>query len=76
MIKKNTLQPEEKQCYYCVNGLRDVDYKNAQVLRKFISSYGKIAPKRRSGLCSKHQRKVAMAVKRARIMSLLPFTSR
>lgn len=66
----------EKKCYYCVNGLREPDYKNAQVLRKFISSYGKIAPRRRSGLCAKHQRKVAMAIKRARFMALLPYTSR
>jgi len=76
MVKKNSLQPKEKHCYYCVNGLKDVDYKNVQVLRKFVSSYGKIAPKRRSGLCSKHQRKAAQAIKRARIMALMPFTSR
>jgi len=65
-----------KPCFYCVHGLDDVDYKDAMTLRRFISSFGKIAPKRRSGLCSGHQRKVANAIKRARIMSLLPFLNR
>jgi small subunit ribosomal protein S18 len=71
--RNNTPEPKAKACYYCVNGLRDADYKNANLIRKFTSSYGKIAPKRRSGLCSKHQRKVALAVKRARFMALLPY---
>jgi small subunit ribosomal protein S18 len=66
----------EKQCFYCVHGLAEVDYKDSQTLRRFISSYGKIAPTRRSGLCSYHQRKVATAIKRARIMALLPFLNR
>ena len=64
---------KEKQCYFCINGINEIDYKDAQVLRRFISSYAKIAPQRRSGLCAKHQRKVAQAVKRARYMSLLPY---
>ena len=65
-----------KQCYFCVNNMMDADYKDAQTLRRFISSYGKIAPRKRSGLCAKHQRKVAAAIKRARIMALLPFTNK
>lgn len=78
MIRNKTTAPAkiERQCFYCVHGIRDVDYKESQTLRRFISSYGKIAPTRRSGLCSKHQRKVGTAIKRARIMALLPFTSR
>ena len=74
--RKKKTDNKPKACYFCVNGLNDVDYKNATVLRKFISSYGKIAPQRRSDLCAKHQRMVANAIKRARIMALLPFTSR
>jgi len=70
---KKTIGKKEKACYFCVNNIKYVDYKDTQVLQKFISSFGKIAPKRRSGLCSKHQRKVAQAIKRARIMALLPF---
>ncbi len=62
-----------KQCHYCVNRGSEVDYKDVQVLRKFISSHFKIAPRRRSGLCAFHQRKVAKAIKQARIASLLGF---
>ncbi len=65
-----------KACYFCVNNIDDIDYKDAQILRKFTSSYGKIAPRRRSGLCAKHQRKSAQAIKRARIMALLPYVVR
>jgi small subunit ribosomal protein S18 len=75
MIKAtNTIK--KKQCYFCVEKIAEVDYKDAEILRKFISSQGKIAPKKRSHLCSKHQRQVATAVKRARIMALLPFIVR
>jgi len=78
MITNNrtTTQPKDKKCYLCQNGLRDIDYKDGTTLRKFISSYGKIMPKRRSFLCSKHQRTVAMSIKRARIMAILPFINR
>jgi small subunit ribosomal protein S18 len=67
---------KEKNCHFCESGVVDIDYKDAQLLRKFISSYAKIMPKRRTKLCSKHQRKVALAIKRARIMALLPFVNR
>jgi len=63
-----------KPCYYCVDKSKTVDWTDAETLRKFVSSYWKIAPKRRSGLCSKHQRKVARAVKRARTMALMQYT--
>ena len=53
-----------------------VDYKDIQTLRRYISSYGKIVPRRKSGVCTKHQRKLATAIKRARIVALLPFTTR
>ena len=72
MIRKNIIK-KDKACYFCVNNIQDIDYKDTQILQKFISSYGKIAPRRRSGLCAKHQRKAAQAIKRARIMALLPF---
>ena len=66
----------DKACYFCQENLFEVDYKDATLLRRFVSSYGKIAPRRRSGLCAKHQRKVALAIKRARVMAILPFTNR
>ncbi|RJQ34761.1 30S ribosomal protein S18 [Candidatus Parcubacteria bacterium] len=67
---------KSKYCYFCVNNIPFIDYKDWQRLEKFTSSYGKIVPKRRSGVCSKHQRQVATAIKRARYMALLPFVSK
>jgi small subunit ribosomal protein S18 len=52
-----------------------VDYKDPQALRYFVTERGKIVPRRISGLCAKHQRSVQLAVKRARTIALLPFTS-
>lgn len=63
----------QKDCFYCVNPNIAVDYKDAQNLRRFISSSMKIAPRRRSGLCAKHQRQMANAIKRARQASLMPY---
>ncbi|MDO9399405.1 MAG: 30S ribosomal protein S18 [bacterium] len=65
-----------KQCYLCLNNINDLDYKDTQLLRRFINSYGKILSKKRTGVCTTHQRKLALAVKRARIMALLPFTGK
>lgn len=72
MHKKQT----DKYCYFCVNNIEHIDYKNWQQLKKFTSSYGKIVPKRRSGVCSKHQRKLTLAIKRARFMALLPYQAK
>jgi small subunit ribosomal protein S18 len=62
-----------RNCYYCVNKKAEPDYKDVGVLRRFVSSYMKIAPRRRSGLCALHQRQVANAIKRARQAALMPF---
>ena len=74
MPKPPIPSPTAKACYFCQNMYKEIDYKDPQLLRRFISSYAKIAPKRRSGVCSKHQRKLATAIKRARTMAILPFT--
>jgi small subunit ribosomal protein S18 len=66
----------KKACYYCLNKKLAVDYKDVGTLRRFISSYMKIAPRRRSGLCAKHQRPVAAAIKRARQAALMPYVAR
>lgn len=66
----------KRVCYFCAHGIRDIDYKNTEVLQKFTSNYMKILPKKRMGSCSKHQRKLSQAVKRARHMALIPFTTR
>ncbi len=65
---------ENSACFFCVHNVTGADEKDVMTLRKFLSSHGKIMPRRRSGLCASHQRKFARAVKRARILSLLPFT--
>lgn len=73
---KNDLLQKDRYCYFCVNNVKQIDYKNQQLLRRFISSYSKIVPRKRSGVCSKHQRQLAQAIKRARIMAILPFVTK
>jgi small subunit ribosomal protein S18 len=67
---------EQKQCYCCTANIKHVDYKNADFLMRFTTPLGKIGRKRSSGLCAKHQRMVAGAIKKARILGLVPFTTR
>ena len=75
MPKPTPLNNKPKNCHFCVNNVPEIDYKDTQTLRRFISSYAKIVPRKRSGVCAKHQRKLSNAIKRARTMALLPFTS-
>lgn len=65
---------KEKICFFCVTGIKQLDYKETSYLKKFMTPYGKIAPKRRIGTCAKHHSQLTTAIKRARIMALLPFT--
>jgi len=75
--KNNTPAPAKPRvCYFCVNGLNEVDYKDTRILQKFLSGYGKILPRRRTGTCMKHQRKLALAIKRSRFMALIPFVAK
>ncbi|HHE65484.1 MAG TPA: 30S ribosomal protein S18 [Bacteroidetes bacterium] len=77
MMKNKTKAPAvQKECHFCVNGINEVDYKETQLLQRFTSSYGKILPRKKTGVCAKHQRKLAQAIKRARVMALMPFTTR
>ncbi|HHV80140.1 MAG TPA: 30S ribosomal protein S18 [bacterium] len=64
----------KKVCAFCTEKIV-IDYKDIDRLRHFLSDRGKILPKRTTGTCARHQRKLARAIKRARIMALLPFTS-
>ena len=59
-----------KECYFCVNNL-EVDYKDTRTLKRFINFYMKILPGKRTGVCAWHQRKLATAIKRSRVMALL-----
>lgn len=63
----------ERFCYFCANNLSGIDYREGAILQRFTSSYGKIVPRRKSGVCAWHQRAVAEAIKRARFMALLPY---
>ncbi|MCM3758037.1 MULTISPECIES: 30S ribosomal protein S18 [Sporosarcina] len=64
-----------KVCYFTSNNITHIDYKDADLLKKFISERGKILPRRVTGTSAKYQRKLTSAIKRARIMSLLPFVA-
>jgi small subunit ribosomal protein S18 len=70
--KKKTFQ-RSKLCRFCADSRLSIDYKDYATLRHFITERGKIVPRRISGNCAKHQRKITAAVKRARIISLIPF---
>jgi small subunit ribosomal protein S18 len=62
-----------KVCIFCVDKIKYVDYKDVNRLRRYLSDRAKIEPRRKSGVCAKHQRKLTTALKRARHMALLPF---
>lgn len=65
--------PRKKVCAFCQEKIDEIDYKDVNRLKKFISEGGKILPRRMSGTCAAHQRLLATAIKRARIAALLPF---
>lgn len=64
-----------KVCQFCVDKVTDIDYKDTQKLRKFISERSKILPRRTTGVCAKHQRRLMIAIKRARQIALLPYVT-
>jgi small subunit ribosomal protein S18 len=64
-----------KVCRFCADKAAKVDYKDQQALKYFLTERGKIIPRRISGNCAKHQRAIAIAVKRARMLAILPYTS-
>ncbi len=68
-------RPRRKVCAFCAEKATSIDYKDASKLRRFLTERGKISPRRASGTCAKHQRQLAVAIKRARVMALLPYVS-
>lgn len=66
---------KRKVCTFCVDKATSIDYKELPKIKKFISERGKILPRRVSGNCAKHQRQLTIAIKRARHVALLPYTS-
>ena len=76
MIKRERgRKPRRKVCSFCVDKVQDIDYKEVGKLHKFLTERGKILPRRISGTCAKHQRQLTLAIKRARNVALLPFTT-
>jgi small subunit ribosomal protein S18 len=73
--KKRRGFQRRKVCQFCVNLTMVIDYKSPELLRKFVTERGRIVPRRISGVCAKHQRKLTSEIKRARILALLPFTT-
>ncbi len=65
--------PRKKVCAFCQNKVESIDYKDINTLKKYITEGGKILPRRMTGVCAKHQRVLAVAIKRARLVDLLPF---
>lgn len=66
----------KKICRFCAEHIDYIDYKDVKLLQRFLSSYGKIESRKRTGSCLKHQRRLVLALKRARHLALLPFMVR
>ena len=64
-----------KVCAFCVDHVREIDYKDVSRLRRYLSDRGKIEPRRKTGTCAKHQRRLSVALKNARHMALMPYTA-
>ena len=68
--------PRRKICQFCHDHVREIDYKDAnRFMKRYISDRGKIEPRRKTGTCAKHQRRLSTAIKEARFMALLPYTA-
>src|SRR5881628_2070140 len=68
-------RPRRRVCSFCVDKVQRIDYKDVGRIRRYISDRGKIDPRRKSGTCAKHQRMLTTALKRARLMAMLPYTA-
>ena len=72
---QNANHKRKKVCQFCVDKVENIDYKDAAKLRKYTSERAKILPRRVTGTCAMHQRQLAVAIKRARTVALLPYIS-
>lgn len=72
--RQNVRRKKKKVCAFCVDKSHSIDYKDINVLKKYITERGKILPRRISGNCAKHQRMLTLAIKKSRTVALLPFT--
>jgi small subunit ribosomal protein S18 len=74
-MRREKRKGKKRICSFCADKVNYIDYKQSDRLRRFITERGKILPRRISGNCAKHQRQLTTAIKRARQMALLPYTS-
>ena len=75
MRRDRSRKPKKKICSFCVDKIESIDYKQYDKLKRFVTERGKVLPRRISGNCALHQRQLTRAIKRARIMALLPFST-
>ena len=73
-MRRRGRKPRRRVCNFCVDKATNIDYKEIDKLRRFITERGKILPRRISGNCAKHQRQLTDAIKRSRNIALLPYT--
>lgn len=72
---KKDRRKKRRQCNFCADKIEAIDYKDVPKLRRYITERGKILPRRITGNCANHQRQLTIAVKRARVVALLPYTA-
>lgn len=70
---KRTKKTSKKVCSFCTDKVESIDYKDVSKLKRYMTEKGKIIPRRTTGVCAKHQRELTGAIKRARVMALLPY---
>ncbi len=75
-VPKKKVFFKKRFCFFCKNKEAVIDYKDAGLLRRFVAENGKISPRRFTGTCAKHQKKLSVEIKKARQMALLPFTDK
>jgi small subunit ribosomal protein S18 len=72
---RGRFRPRRKVCSFCVDKVTHINYKDVDTIRRFVDDHGKIVPRRKTGTCAKHQRRLASAIKQARHLALLPFVA-
>ncbi len=75
MKRERGRRAKRRVCSFCVDKVAYIDYKDTAKLKRFVTERGKIVPRRISGNCARHQRQVTTAIKRARLVALMPFTA-
>lgn len=74
-VRQSGGRRRRKVCVFCADKVPNIDYKDIARLKKFMTERGKIMPRRMSGTCAKHQRELATAIKRSRVVALIPYVS-